>query len=377
MPRVRPILQHLIDPRLEKATRFVNGEIAQRAIRHSVYLERLKTHEVEQIIALLNDDVIPDVLDQLYRKLPKLEGGGYAISPRRRKRLRELAKSLKSIMSVGMRDARVRLNGQLSEIALSEAKWQAAIMQQTVPVEIDFATPSLPTLRSIVTSRPMEGELLSKWASQQATSTVDRVMREVEKGLVQGDGTSKIVRRIKGTRKAGYADGVLETSRREVEALVRTSVSHVTNHAREETYRENSDVVDKVQFVATLDSRTSDICMNLDGQTFPIGGGPRPPMHFNCRSTCVPVLKSWKQLGIPLKEAPPGTRASMSGQVPAKTTFGTWLKGQPSDVQKDVLGPKRAALFRQGKVRFDRFFNDRGKRLTLKELEKLEGVSVK
>ena len=61
-------------------------------------------------------------------------------------------------------------------------------------------------------------------------------------------------------------------------------------------------------------------------------------------------------------------RASMNGPVDGSETYGTWLKRQPVDFQNDMLGRTRAELFRNGKVPIDRFVDDLGKTITLKEL---------
>jgi len=63
-----------------------------------------------------------------------------------------------------------------------------------------------------------------------------------------------------------------------------------------------------------------------------------------------------------------GTRASADGQVDANLSYGEWLKRQPAEVQDEVLGPTRGKLLRAGKLTMDRFYNDRGRYLTLDEL---------
>ena len=108
-------------------------------------------------------------------------------------------------------------------------------------------------------------------------------------------------------------------------------------------------------------------CKARDGKVYPVDSGPRPPAHPNCRSSTSYVLKSWKELGIDLKEFPEGTRASMDGQVPANVTYNEWLKGKDSTFQDKVLGPTRAKLFREG-MPVDRFVNKAGDRLTLDKL---------
>jgi SPP1 gp7 family putative phage head morphogenesis protein len=97
----------------------------------------------------------------------------------------------------------------------------------------------------------------------------------------------------------------------------------------------------------------------------------------NCRSTTCPVVKSWRELGIDIDEAPAGTRASMNGQVPEKTTYNDWLKGQPAKVQDDILGPGRGKLFRDGTHSVSNFVDRKtGRHYTLKELAVDDGAKV-
>lgn len=93
----------------------------------------------------------------------------------------------------------------------------------------------------------------------------------------------------------------------------------------------------------------------------------------NCRSSSTPHLKSWKQLGVNLKDAPPGTRASMNGQVPGKTTYRSWIKRQPAAIQDDVLGRTRGLALRRGDLSVADLFDDRGRWLTLAEIREREG----
>lgn len=113
-------------------------------------------------------------------------------------------------------------------------------------------------------------------------------------------------------------------------------------------------------------------CQALDGKFYEIGEGPQPPAHINCRSVRVPVLKSWRELGIDMDELPPSTRASMNGQVPDDLTYGDWLKKQPVDIQDEVMGIERARLFRESGEPITKFINSEGKYYTLEQLRKME-----
>jgi len=161
-----------------------------------------------------------------------------------------------------------------------------------------------------------------------------------------------------------------------VTSLVRTSVSHTVTQAREITYEENDDLVKGIQLVATLDANTTEICMSYDGNVYAVNEGPRPPLHHQCRTTTVPVLRSWKELGFDLKDMPEGTRASMNGQVAASIKYPEWLKQQPLEVQERALGKQAAQIFREASdkkidlwMETVRQFN---RPLTLNDLERLD-----
>jgi SPP1 gp7 family putative phage head morphogenesis protein len=163
-------------------------------------------------------------------------------------------------------------------------------------------------------------------------------------------------------------DGILQVDRHHAAVLVQTSVADVAAKARELVYGKNEDLVKSVQWVATLDARTCEECMGYDGQTFKVDDGPRPPAHANCRCTTVPVLKSWREMGVDLDEFE-GARASLDGQVADTVTYGTWLKGQPMAVVREALGATRARLFMDGGLTVDRFTDRFGRSLTLAQLK--------
>ena len=81
-----------------------------------------------------------------------------------------------------------------------------------------------------------------------------------------------------------------ETSYKNAERLVRTETNHIQNQATLMGYMD-AEVV-KYQFLAVLDSRTSHICSELNGEVFKtenaMEGENYPPMHPHCRSTTVP-----------------------------------------------------------------------------------------
>ena len=99
-------------------------------------------------------------------------------------------------------------------------------------------------------------------------------------------------------------------------------------------------------------------------------GAVTPPAHYRCRSTITYITRSWEELGIDLQEAPEGTRSSLNGYVPAKTTYYEWLETQSEKIQKDVLGKTRFDLWKAGEAKPYQFYSQDGRWLTLKELNK-------
>lgn len=352
----------------------VNERLVNAAIEHAVYLERLKAGEVERIVKLLNREVIPDLLARVQSMLERIRLRGIDGAALGTQRYRDMISALDEIVRVGMKRLGDENAASLFDVARHESAWQVRTFEAAVPREIalEFELPDAGLLRSIVTARPMQGHLLKDWWGELGRSTKRKVQAELNIGLTLGEDVDAIVRRMRGTREARYTDGILQGTRRSVASIVRTSVAHVSSHARAETAKANDDIVKGEKMVATLDLNTTAFCRAIDGQVFPVGVGRRPPFHWGCRTTPVPVLKSWKELGLPFKDLAPSTRASMDGQVPETLTYYDWLAKQSAERQDAVLGPARGAIFRRGKLSPSRFLDELGRPLTLRELDALE-----
>lgn len=367
----------MVDLRRTALGSTANELLLDRAIAHAVYLERLKAHEVRRIVAFLNDKVYPDLLARLESRMARIGSRGADSGLWSTQRWQDLVDGVREVIRAGMSEVIAQSKAGLGEIAKAEATWQAGAIARSLgplAVKLDVVVPAPSMLRSIVTQRPALGNLVSEFWHRQGKATVARVLDQVSIGFTAGEGVPEIARRIRGTRDMLYTDGILETDRRSAEAIVRTTINHTTTQAREELYGENADVIKGIVIVATLDTKTTPTCRAYDGQVFKPGEGPRPPFHWGCRTTTAPVLKSWKELGIGLKEFPEGTRASMNGQVPQSLTYDGWLRrmdGSPETrhLVAEALGRDRAALFRDGASVKD-FVGAFNRPLTLEQIER-------
>jgi SPP1 gp7 family putative phage head morphogenesis protein len=351
----------------------VNDAIRDRLIRRDVWLDRYADSTVRKILGLLAISE-RDIEAQIRARFAWIADRGYDASDFT---LRRLEANLREVRRV-LRDAYVAAGRELRAdlVALAKDETEATVraiggaLPAAIEARLSLLRLSGPLLRAIVESRPFQGALLRDWARQLEVAAYTKLRGAIRQGLAQAETIDQIVRRVRGTRKNRYRDGILALTRREAETIVRTSVSHVAQAVREDTYQANSDLVRSIVWLSTLDMRTTSQCQIRDGREYtldhrpighaiPWGAGPGR-LHFQCRSASTPRLKSWRELGFDVNELDAGTRASMNGQVPAATTFGSWITRQPADVQDEVLGKRRAAALRSG-TPFGELFDTRGR----------------
>lgn len=156
---------------------------------------------------------------------------------------------------------------------------------------------------------------------------------------------------------------------RRAATIARTATNFTSNQTRKLTMQENEDVLEGYKWVATLDARTSIVCAARDGTIYrDFENDPKPPAHFNCRSTTTFVLKDEFDYtkGIQVKRPAKGLVGGK--QVDSTTTYSDWLRMQPNAFQDVVLGKTRAKLFREGTLTLDKFIDNKGNVLTLQQL---------
>ena len=121
----------------------------------------------------------------------------------------------------------------------------------------------------------------------------------ITQGLIQGQSVAKMSKSLADAMGKSY---------HQAETLIRTETNNFHSQADVRAYEAAG--VEEYEFVATLDSRTSEICASLDGKHFPIKeaktGVNYPPMHPRCRSTTVEYdpedAADWAASGQPMPE---------------------------------------------------------------------------
>jgi SPP1 gp7 family putative phage head morphogenesis protein len=313
------------------------------SVRHRISLSRYSTTLVRRMLALLNRtdaDIVERIVraDNLGRDASQLE---------------QLLREVRGVIADGWAAAGKPLRDGLAELSGAEAEFNrglVAVPRIIPPAKIELMSQAVtgPQIYAAANARPFQGRLLREWLSEAEEGAARRVRDAIRIGFVESQTIDDIVRRIRGTRANSYRDGVLEISRRGAETMVRTAVSHTANVAAQETYNSAAEYIEGVIWIATLDSRTSEICRGRDGKMYPINSGPRPPAHLNCRSVTIPKLRGMEPF--------------------PRKTYAEWLAGQDAEVQADILGKTKAKLFRDGGLKLDKFVDRAGKTITLAEL---------
>jgi SPP1 gp7 family putative phage head morphogenesis protein len=326
----------------------------------------------------------------LARRLVTIEERGLDIGPATTKRIERQIREINAIVSDAYTKTNAEILDELQELAADEVEFTTKAIKRAkanvsakatkaagkgprVKLEIQFSTRSpAPTMvKAIVATNPMSGKHLKAWADKMSADTQAKVGDAIRAGLQSGKSVEQIVRDIVGSKKLG-TPSVLDASRKSVEAMVRTAVTHIHNTAAQASYAENGDVVKGWRYLSVLDSRTTVTCMGLSGKVFPIGKGPIPPNHVRCRSLCQPVTATLRELGLDVDEnTTPGDRASEDGPLRGDITMDRFLKTKSADVQNSMLGKKKAELFRAGKLSLSDLVAIDGRELTIKELRAL------
>ena len=126
--------------------------------------------------------------------------------------------------------------------------------------------------------------ILEAFIKDWTNAQVKQIERNIRSGYMQGETLPEI-----GQKLPAFVNSRTKANNK---ALVRTVVNHVSNEVREASFLAEDSVIGH-EWVAKLDTRTSQICTDLDGTEFIYGEDSpilKPPAHPNCRSTIAPLF---------------------------------------------------------------------------------------
>ena len=310
----------------------------------------------------LSNDIIP-----LVERLLKDVAARVASTPDQRARQSVMIAELQSVLTAAYAQIDDVATQGLLELAEYEADFQERLYNTVASVS--FASPAIEQLAAIIETDPLDIEpgrqITIRQALREYSAKKQRqITRTITDGIAQQQTNAEISQALRELEPL---------HKRQADSLVRTVANGTADATKRRFSAENAQYLQGERYVATLDSRTTITCASFDGQVFPIGEGPRPPQHYNCRSLRISVVRDDLQLpGFegerPLKgDDGPGTTS-------ARTTYSGFLRNQSKEFQDEVLGPERAKLFRSGKVTLGKMVDEMGDPLTVAQIREREGL---
>jgi len=283
----------------------INRKLADSITMHQVNLERVKSgldKKAKSVFRQLEKNLKTEII--------KADPTGVTAPSYRQARMKKLLTQTRATLSSTYKRMSKDMRLSMKELAATEGAYHQQLINKHVGVEIASVAVSKEMIESIVNEKNIiGGTKAADWWMRQSVNLQRRFESTIQEGMLRGEPLQDLVKRVAGTKKNDYKDGIMQTTIRQAAMLIRTSVQTVANDARNQLYAANTDVVKAVQHISTLDSRTTPICQERSnkiwslpdyqpvGHSIPWLGGPGGSLHWGCRSTTAPVLKSWEELG--------------------------------------------------------------------------------
>jgi len=231
------------------------------AIRRQVLLERIKAGQFRDFGKTIQE----------VQKLVQAKVGGLAndLAGENRRFLTRWLGQLESAILKQYREGVKLFNQELEQTAGIFAAMEAGDIAASITGTVRLSTPTARQAWNLAKVQAMShsGETLEQFVETLAAGETKRVVSVVRRGYYQGKTNQELVREIVGTRARRFQDGILQTSRRNAQAVVATSVQHVASVGRMRTWQDNADVVQGYEWVSTLDRKTTTQCFT--GSTIP------------------------------------------------------------------------------------------------------------
>lgn len=152
--------------------------------------------------------------------------------------------------------------------------------------EVGFSFQTLDDVAlSAIISKPWTADDLtfSRKVWRDRGALIDTLQKELSQSVALGEGPQRLI---------SVVQKKLNTSRSSAARLVQTEQSFFSAVAQKNAFKELD--VELYEIIATLDSRTSDICQSMDGKVFKLSdyepGSTANPFHPRCRTTTAPYF---------------------------------------------------------------------------------------
>lgn len=189
-------------------------------------------------------------------------------------------------------------------------------LQRGIGLGFNFARIPVGDIEAILLN-PWSGSHFSRRVWDNTERLADQLTDVVTSGFMSGIGSVKMAQKLAELMQSGQ----FVASR-----LIRTETTYMTNAGEIAAYKEAG--VEQYQFMATLDSRTSEQCRKHDLKVYNVAdaqpGKNMPPLHAWCRSTTRGWFGEEAVAGMQRRARDPQTGKTML--VPANVSYEEWYK---------------------------------------------------
>lgn len=277
----------------------------------------------------------------------------------------EIRSTFREVLNVSRKDLVSMAADQLSYTYQTLESTMGKIWQTRRPIIIP---------ENLVLERPLYNDrtLAAGWVGI-SLNEKQRLESVIRKGVAEGKSNNEIALLV---RKGN----VHNITKSQSQTLVTTSITSIRSQADQAVYKTNEKALEGWQYVAVLDARTTPLCAHRDGHIYAISDTEHlPPAHWHCRSTTVPVFKSWSDMAKlenvaqvrrqNIANLTEKQKAFYDGQTPLKESYNDWLSRQSQDIQLRHLGDyQKLELFQSKQLTVDGFMNAEGNTIGIKEL---------
>ncbi|WP_176705865.1 ADP-ribosyltransferase [Paenibacillus hemerocallicola] len=188
-------------------------------------------------------------------------------------------------------------------------------LQKGTGIGVSFARIDDDGLKTLLGAK-LDGRNWSQRIWDDRTKLRQELQTKLSQSFIRGDSVDRTVKDV--TER-------MNVSRSNAERLVQTESAFFTGQATMAGYKE-SGVVQKYEVLATLDSRTTPICREMDAKVFPLSemqvGVNYPPFHVRCRTTTTAYFDDEVDVGERIARDADGK----TYYVPGDTTYPEWEK---------------------------------------------------
>lgn len=241
--------------------------------------EQLSYKEFEQYKKDLKAKAKKYPKDKTLQRMAKQDIPKYRID-----RLRQLEADLQIRLAEVTAYQETSINGTLKDVAKVSHEATKKMMKEAIGLSI-----------GAINSKQIAALISTNWSGKNWSSRLwtdreklgKKLKQTLEKGITQGTGYRKMARELKAEMGTSFNNAF---------RLIRTESAFIQGDINKTTYQQAAEELglEYYKYDAFLDSRTSEICRELDGKRFKVSemqiGVNAPPMHPNCRSTTQLIL---------------------------------------------------------------------------------------